>query len=126
MYGDEWKKLVLSEEFVAVDAERYLYICKKCGHWTVGLGLSLYAPNDPKVIMKRQYGIKTVEEWGEVPYVMRWDLKENYHLLKRRVHKCDKCGGVMHKATDKEESNLPCPKCGAAPKKGSMYLIDWD
>ena len=125
-YGEEWMSLALSEELVAVDAERYLYICKKCGHWTVDLGLSLYAPNDPKAIMRKQYGIKTVEEWGGVPYVMSWGLEQDYHIIKRRVHKCENCGGVMHKASDKEKSNLPCPECGGAPKNGSQFFINWD
>ncbi len=125
-YGEEWKRLALSEELVAVDAERYLYVCKKCGHWEVEYGLSLYAPNNVKKLKKKKYGEKTVEQWGEVPYVMSMDLEEDYHLLKRRVHKCEKCGGVMHKATRDEESNLPCPDCGGAPEKGYLNIINWD
>ncbi len=125
-YGEEWKKLALSEELVAVDAETYLYVCKKCGHWDVEPGLSLYAPNDVKKLKKKKYGEKTVEQWGEAPYVMSMDLEEDYHILKRRVHKCEKCGGVMHKATREEELNLPCPDCGGAPEKGQVNMIMWD
>lgn len=125
-YGEEWKSLSLSQELVAVDAELYLYVCKKCGHWEVEPGLSLYAPKDVNLIKSKQYGIKTVEEWGEVPYVMSMDLEEDYQLLKRHVHKCGKCGGVMHKATKEEEGNLPCPDCGGAPEKGYAEIINWD
>ncbi len=52
--------------------------------------------------------------------------KETKTVDKRRVHKCEKCGGVMHKATSDEESNLPCPDCGGAPEKGHVNLIMWD
>ena len=125
-YGEEWKRLALSEDFVAVDAERYLYICEKCGYWTVDLDLSLYAPNDPETIKTMQYGEKTVEEWGKVPYVMRWDLEQDYHLLKKRIHKCKKCGDSMRIATSEEEYRLPCPECGGTPEKGSICEINWD
>ena len=125
-YGDEWKELMLSEEFVAVDAERNLYVCKECGYWTVDSDLSLYAPNDPDLIRNKQYGIKTVEEWGEVPYVMGGDLRDDYHLLKKWIHKCEKCGSVMHKGTEEEKENLPCPKCGGKPKTESTMYFMWD
>ena len=125
-YGEEWKALSLSEELVAVDAEKYLYVCPKCGHWIVERGLSLYAPKDLDQLKKKQYGIKTVEEWGEVPYVMSMDLKENYHILKRRIHKCKKCDGIMHKATPEEERNLSCPDCGGAPLEGYIGFVNWD
>lgn len=122
-YGQEWKDLALSEKLVAVDAELYLYMCKECGHWEVDYGLSLYAPNDPDEIAKEQFGEKTVEEWGEVPYVMDFD---KYHILKRYIHKCEKCGGLMHKATREEENNLPCPDCGGSPEEGYLDIINWD
>lgn len=124
-YGEEWKSIALSEEFVAVDAESYLYACK-CGYWEAVPGLSLYAPNDIEKLKKKKYGEKTVEQWGEVPYVMGLDLKQNYHLLKSRVHKCKKCGDVMHDATQEEKDNLQCPYCGGAPSKEDQELYRWD
>ncbi len=125
-YGEEWKNLALSEELVAVDAERYLYVCEKCGHWDTEPDLSLYAPNDVEKIKQKKYGEKTVEQWGEVPYVMSDGLEEDYHLLKRRDHICEKCGGVMHKATREEEYTLHCPDCGGAPVEGYHCLHKWD
>jgi DNA-directed RNA polymerase subunit RPC12/RpoP len=126
-YGQEWKELSLSTEYVAVDAEEYVYICKKCGHWVVEPGLSLYAPNDVKTLKKKQYGIKNVEEWGEPPYVMSSDLQEDYHILKRKIHKCTKCSGTMHKAADKELNGLCCPDCGGAPDENAdVGIILWD
>lgn len=43
-YGDEWKKLYQQNENVAVDAEVYVYSCRKCGHWLLEPGLSLFVP----------------------------------------------------------------------------------
>lgn len=105
-YGEVMKAISHDERYIAVDAEEYLYICGKCNAWKVEKGLSLYAPKNLKLLMMKRYGDKTVAEWGEAPYVVSWDLKENYRLVKRYVHNCDKCSGVMHRATEDEEYNL--------------------
>ena len=125
-YGKEWQELYNSEPLVAADAEVYLYVCKKCNYWETDYGLSLYAPNDLKTLKKKRYGEKTVEGWGMVPYASGDDFKEDYHLLKRRIHKCEKCGSVMHKSTKQEEDNLPCPVCGGPPEEGGASTIMWD
>ena len=111
-YGEDWKKLSLNETKIAVDAETYLYICKKCSNWEVDYGLNLYAPNK--------------SDAEEPEYVMGYELKEQYHILKRYVHKCKKCGDVMHKATVKEKGSLHCPKCGGEPSNDSVRIICWD
>ena len=125
-YGEDWKELALSGELIAVDAELYLYVCRKCGHWEVEPDLSLYAPNDPEALKKKEYGIKTVEEWGEVPYVMGDDLESDYHILKRYVHKCKKCNDDMHRAAEDEKNSLPCPNCGGTPDKSNPEIVMWD
>ena len=128
-YGEERRQLSLSEELVIVDAENYIFVCKKCGNWTEDLGLSLFAPNDVNKLKKKKY-IKHVEEWGTTAYYMPYGMipgfQEDYHLLKRYVHKCDKCGSVMHKATKKEECHLPCPECGGSPDPSFISIVNWD
>lgn len=123
-YGAQWQQLINSEEYVAVNAEREIYICSDCKHWKLELNLSLYRPKDVEAIRTEQYGIKTVEEWGYVLYVMGHDFKEKYSLMKVFVHKCEKCGKRMHKATEAEMENLPCPKCGT--ENSPNGLIMWD
>lgn len=117
-YGKEWKELSLSEEYVAVDGISKLYVCKKCKHWQVEPGLSLYAPKDPDKIRE-----KAAEYGGKIPYVTSL---EDYRILKRYIHKCEKCGGVMHLATPEEECSLPCPECGGDPDLLSICNILWD
>lgn len=80
----------------SVDAVKYLYICKKCNNWTVDYGLSVY------------------------------DDSKSHQLIKRYVHKCDKCGGVMHRASNAEKNSLKCPECGGAPEKGETTIVCWD
>lgn len=125
-YGEEWKKLALSEEYIAVDASRYLYICDSCGNWDLTYSLSLYKPKNPQSIPDKQFGIKTVREWGYVPYVTPRDLNCNYIFLKSYVHKCDKCGNRMHKIDEDDilSLSLSCPKCGTENKVRDEIM--WD
>lgn len=123
-YGKEWQQLLKDNPYAAVNAEIIVYICKECGHWETGQDITLYAPNNPDSIPKKQYGIKTIEEWGYVPYVTASDLKEEYHVLKHYYHKCSKCGKRMHKASDDEIQHLPCPKCGTENEAEGGLL--WD
>ena len=123
-YGEEWKELALSEKYIAVDASRYLYICNSCGNWELTYSLSLYKPKDPKSIPDKQFGIKTVREWGYVPYVTPSDLEDDYIFLKSYVHKCCKCGKRMHKANTDHLASLACPKCGTENEVNGT--IRWD
>ena len=123
-YGTERKNLVEKTSYAAIDAEEIIYICRSCNRWETGTDITLYAPDDPESISKKQYGIKTVEEWGYVPYVTGWDLKEDYHVLKRYYHKCEKCGRRMHKASEAEMQNLPCPECGETNMTEGVIM--WD
>lgn len=59
-YGPECQEIMNSEEFVAVNAERQIYICSECKHWETDLNMALYRPNDAEAIRTKQYGIKTV------------------------------------------------------------------
>lgn len=77
-HGEEMQRLLEETKYAAVDAEGVVYICRNCNHWEMGTDDTLYAPNDPDALGRKQYGIKTVEEWGYVPYVMKMDLEEDY------------------------------------------------
>ena len=123
-YGQRWKDLFDSQEYVAVNAKKTVYICRNCGHWETNYILDLYVPKKPEEIPNKRYGIKTVAEWGYVPYVIEYDLKENYKILKHFVHTCTNCGRRTHKASDNELQNLSCPKCGKDNK--ITGFVNWD
>ena len=110
-YGEEWKALALSHEHIAVDAETYLYICESCGNWKTDMDLSLYEPKEPDKIQNEKY-------------FMLWKLEKYCSLLKPYVHKCDKCGEIMHKFNEEQVSSLSCPKCGTENEIAGV--IYWD
>ncbi len=124
-YGAELKEAYEKTPYAAVYTDRSVYLCSGCGRWIMDADLTLYGPNAPDAIPKKQYGEKTVEEWGYVPYVSKIDLKEDYHVVKRIYHKCDRCGKRMHKASENEIKKLPCPKCGEINEE-EPDLIYWD
>ena len=115
LYGPEWQRLFQENDGVALDAENKAYVCNECGNWQVEIDGSLYVPNDDSY--KNDSG-----------YVMSFDLEEKYHLLKRKEHKCQKCGSVMREATDEELPMLPCPDCGGKPVENDPFAarILWD
>lgn len=84
----------------------------------------MYRPKDEDAIRTKQFGIKTVEEWGYVPYVFGQDFQAEYDLIKVYAHKCDHCGKRMHKANEEELSKLSCPYCGT--ENTSEGLLMWD
>ena len=125
-YGPEWQKIYRHTPYVAVDAALELYLCDNCRNWKSDKNLSLYEPNDIAQIKTRRYGIKTVEEWGHIPYVLDFELEQDYHLIKEYPHTCDKCGNPMRKI-DKDHipDILSCPKCGSDNERKPVMMM-WD
>ena len=107
-YGEEMKEASLSNSNVAVDAERHLYVCS-CGHWESAEGLSLFVPKDG-VLLKR-------------PYVMPYELKADFRIVKDYMHICPERGKQMNEA-DEQPIDLRCPVCKDICKCNAG--IDWD
>ena len=76
-YSSEWKHIFESEKHVAVNADTYVYVCKRCGGWKADKDLSLYVPRDLNEL-KEKYKLDSIEELSECEWVMEWDLKEEY------------------------------------------------
>ena len=123
-YGEEWKALAAGVEYVAVDAEAYVYLCRKCGAWKEEPGLSLFVPKGEAQMAAAKDRERDAKKWNDAPYVTPWELRADYKLLKRRIHKCDKCGSVMHRMSEEELLKLPCPKCGGEPEFPVALRID--
>ncbi|MBR0146863.1 MAG: hypothetical protein IJM25_09400 [Eubacterium sp.] len=124
-YGQEWKDLYHSAEHVEVDTEDHVYLCGKCGCWTVEPGLSLYVPNYADEPLTEQQDVQADEKLqGD-----DWSFPDNLvgcRVLRERVHKCTACGEVMHVATKEEIQHLRCPECGGDPEDGTGDRILWD
>ena len=123
-YGQEWKEAFTGTKYAAVDGEETLFVCDHCGNWKTGKDITIWAPNDPEAFAQKQVEIKTVGEWGYVPYMMRADLEEDFHVLKPYRCSCGKCGRTMRNAGADPVRELPCPKCGTVNEAQNEIL--WD
>ena len=63
-YGPDWQELYRKTPYAAINADYIIFLCDSCGAWEESTDISLYAPNDSDSIPQKQYGIKTVAEWG--------------------------------------------------------------
>ena len=64
------------------------------------------------------------DEGEKVPYVMKSELEQEYHLIKEYTHICSKCGGAMRKISDNIPSTLSCPKCCTDNEVADLMM--WD
>ena len=119
-YGEELKEAFDSVELPAVCPKRMIYVCANCGCWDVYLDASVYEPTDIEAMKKRRFGVKTVEEWGGIPYVIGRDIASGaFRLVAKYAPVCPSCGGSMRTLPEdfggeSDASSLKCPKCGSA------------
>ena len=112
-FGEEGKNIMRTVKYAVVDIEKSLYFCEKCGNITRAKSMDYYAPKNVDKAAKEKYGIKTVEEWGEVPYWAPYmDFDNNYSLIKKTQHKCSICKHEMIRVDEEKLRNMKCPKCG--------------
>ena len=113
-FGKAYKDLFAKDPKMAIDAEEYVYCCSVCHAWRVEPELTLYQPKD---------GYESIINQD---YVMRNELKMYYRTCKHFSHKCPKCKGRMHRASEDEIQMLPCPYCGGPRDMDYEELIMWD
>ena len=78
-------------------------------------------------LLDAQFGVKTVQEWGYLPYADDRILKEHYTLVKQRMHSCERCGNDMRKISNRSLSRvvLTCPECGGRLERDPLQIL-WD
>ena len=121
-YGEKLKAAAESEQYVLTEAENKLYKCNDCGFWDVLPDASVYGLADKKNGPKIKFGEKTIEEWGEIPYMTD---RKDFRLLEEYVPTCSKCGGEMHPKRYTTKLRLRCPECGA-PLEMGLDMLMWD
>lgn len=130
-YGSELKAAYESCELPAVRPEEMVYMCPSCGNWEVHRDASVYEPSDVEAAKKEKFGIKTVEEWGGIPYISGYEIESGkYRLVSCYTPACPNCGDGMAivAGDDKDElkaSELKCPECGSL-KKSISFSGYWD
>ncbi len=114
-YGEEYKELMLSRNDIVVNLDRCLYVCDKCKNWYVNNCFDFYVPKDKEISKK-------VAEKNF--YLAPWEISEDYELILKTIHICDKCDGKMRKVDTNEEYSLNCLECNSVMKNsGCIY---WD
>lgn len=130
-YGPDLKSAFEECELPVVCPESKVYECPKCAHWDVYQDTSVYEPTDVAAARKKQFGTKTVEGWGGIPYVFEHELKgDEYRLVREFVPSCPKCGAGMRACENRAvkkggRAKLKCPHCGASNGSFEMFGC-WD
>lgn len=111
--GEEAKNIMQTIKYAVIDIENSLYLCEHCGNLIQTQPMDFYAPKDVNKAAKEEYGIKTVEEWGEVPYWAPYmDFDNNFSLIKKTIHRCSICKNEMIRIDEEKLQDMKCPKCG--------------
>ena len=109
-YGDEWRQVVTEYPDGAVDCERQIYLCDKCGHFEVDEVRDYYIPTESN----NHNGCCV------------WDAKsDEYQLIRRFSHICPKCQSEMRIANP-EADTLVCPDCHSPLMLNPFGMIMWD
>lgn len=127
-FGKTTQEIMQQNKYAVMDVGYVLFYCDKCGYIKSDDPLDIYIAKDIESFKKREYGIKTVEEWGEVPY---WSAPseedEDYNdfiKVYTHIHRCPKCRHKMKIVTEEYLKNTPCPKCGE--KHEILETMLWD
>lgn len=126
--GEDIQKATQGKQYLAIDAENCFYYCSQCGYWEVTGSHDLYEPKNLELMKLRQFGIKTVEEWGEIPYARGSDFEE-YNLIFKYPHICPKCNIEMvnPKTIGKRVlSKIRCQECGSLLREDNERFVLWD
>ncbi|MBR2809134.1 MAG: hypothetical protein IKE33_02770 [Erysipelotrichaceae bacterium] len=112
-FGEEYRRIVVSNPHSVIDGNKELYACKKCGDLKVEENLSIYTPKE--VTSKVKKGEETNLS------ITRWisEGRNKFKCIRRYVHKCSECNTVMKKA-DLDRDSVSCPKC-----KGDLEIDSW-
>ncbi|MBR3635491.1 MAG: hypothetical protein IKN47_04780 [Lachnospiraceae bacterium] len=115
-YGKEQAKVFKETPCAAVSAENFVYICRNCNNWKVDKDPTVYKPKD------NDEALRSAKADMKAGYVLMLD---EYTACRRYYHRCDKCGGRMHKATDSELERLACSKCEEI-NEAKAGIVMWD
>lgn len=130
--GEKIQHFVRTHPNGAINCENSIIRCSKCGDLSCGPNLSMYLPKEDYDPQQVQHG-----QWsGAMPfdneiYVAPWELHENYKLVAKYPHRCEKCGSSARVIRDKQLSNKVsnglalCPCCGERMTVDECVIM-WD
>lgn len=106
---------------VAVHASKTLFVCDTCGAWKLDYAIDLCTPVKDKKNRTGRFSV-AIDYPKEIPYVMPYELKYEYSIIRSKQHRCGKCKTALRPM--KKNEKLICPECGNTLKKGDE--IFWD
>ena len=144
VYGEEWKRTWNENPGAAFNANTVVFKCENCGFWKESTDLTLYAPDDEANVMPDKEQLIPdflLPELGriekedtevlsdatsclQISYITPRELSRSYHVLKKDIHVCNKCGSVMNKLSEEEMRVLSCPVCGVPNEVNQRFY--WD
>ena len=108
-FGTEIQEFFKEYPDGAINAEIVTLCCDDCGHLTKDKDLTTYVLKKGAPEKTEHIRWSVAMEYKGANYVTKEDLKQNYKKYKKYTHKCEKCGGNMHKV--KKRETLICPRC---------------
>ncbi len=123
--GAEYKELAESFPLFAVNSEKYVFTCDRCNTWRCDKDMSLYVPNNIE-----KYKRKKIDEMYWPYYETEDSLEQDYRLVKKVNHRCDKCKRPMRRMSHDEAMNRLstgwCGYCGAVNNTEDISHVMWD
>ena len=144
-YGNVAKAFLDEHPDGAVNAEKTLAKCEKCGKYDNVQDLTMFIPKEGYIHKVNPDQIwSTSAHFKDFDYVNSFDLESHYTEFKKYPHKCKYCGGAMviipfysYKINPKGRGvdeiskqiastikEIDCPICGE--KMIALEFIDWD
>ncbi len=116
--GEEIQNFFKEHEDGTIRADIVTLRCEKCGTLKSEKDLTMFVPKGNKLNQIDHGKWSVAMPFEGAQYVDDDDLKRYYTEYMKYPHKCDNCGGSMHKLRNEEE--LACPAC-----KVKMETVDW-
>ena len=110
--GDELKGFFEKNPHGAINAESVTLCCDQCGALSIGKDLTMYIPKDSQ----------DQDSAENRSYIFERELESDYREVMKYPHKCEKCGGDMHRV--KWSEVLKCPDCKVTMEEVTRIL--WD
>lgn len=120
-YGKRFMEDALNTAGAAIHHDRSIFVCDHCGNWRDDAVIDLCAPIGEPQERTGRFSV-AVDYPSDVPYVMEFEIGDQYSVVRSRQHLCGKCRQQMRPI--KKNEKLKCPECGGQLVKGDAFC--WD
>lgn len=120
-YGKRFREAAVNTVGAAIHHDCSIFICDHCGNWRNDVRIDLCAPiGAPKKRIHR-FSV-AANDPTDVPYVMEFEIGNDYSVVRSKRHLCGKCRHQMRQI--KKDEKLQCPECKCELVKDNVLC--WD